>query len=85
MKLIGGDFDGTVYFGNGSIDFFRYCASKNSGLYRYYFKNIFNDALFAFGKKTFKKQKDSFYAFLPHVEDLRKRWSRISRGIKTKK
>lgn len=64
------DFDGTIYRGDSSIDFFVYCLKSNPllilGLPRFFLSCI----CYRMGKISKKKLKETYFAFLCHVNDV---------------
>lgn len=86
QKMIGCDFDKTIYNGNSSIDFFRFCAKNNSGLYRYYPKHIWCYILYLVGRKTWTETVRSFFTFMKKIDDpdkvIEEFWNEYDENIK---
>ncbi len=72
MKLIAYDFDGTIYDGDSSLDFYKFCFKKKR-IYRYWPKQFWYFCLYILGLKTKTEMKEVFFCFLKdfnHTEEL---------------
>lgn len=68
MKLIAYDFDGTVYKGDSSVDFYKYCFKKNKKIIKYWPKQIWYAFLYIVGIKTKTEMKQTFFSFLKDID-----------------
>lgn len=68
MKFIAYDFDGTIYDGDSSLDFYRFCFKKKKSISKYWFKQISFFCLYILGFKTKTQMKEVFFIFLKDFE-----------------
>lgn len=64
------DFDGTIYNGDSSIDFFLHSLRKKKRLIKYLPKTILYFILNKLGKIQTKKFKEVFFSFLKDINDI---------------
>lgn len=70
MKIIAYDFDGTIYDGDSSADFYKYCLKKKPSICKYWFKQIWYLGLYILGMKTKTEMKEVFFSFLKDMDQL---------------
>ena len=58
------DFDGTIYDGDSSIDFYLFCLKKNPKILRYLLEQIKAATLYKFNKISKTEMKEKFFVFL---------------------
>lgn len=63
------DFDGTIYRGDSSIDFYLYCVKKHPRLVRYLPRQLTGIFLYKMGRYTKEKMKSDFFSFLSGLKD----------------
>lgn len=63
------DFDGTIYSGDSSVDFYLYCLKKQPGLAVYWFRQVWGICLHAFGRISTGDMKERFFSFLAGLQD----------------
>ncbi len=62
------DFDGTIYNGDSSIDFWRFCVLDDPSVFRKCFPRLIKGALlYACGRITKESWKECFFSFLNHM------------------
>ena len=64
------DFDGTIYDGDSSVDFWLFCLSKEPALIRYFpcqFSGVF---LYKAGKISKEKFKSRYFSFFEGLSDI---------------
>lgn len=64
------DFDGTIYSGDSSIDFYLFCLRKNPKIIRVFGKQLKGVFKYKMGKISKNQYKSLFFSFLSHVEDV---------------
>ena len=64
------DFDKTIYAGDSTIDFYKFCIKRNPLLLRYLFFQSFGFALYLLGVYDKTKFKECFYSFLQGVVNI---------------
>lgn len=69
MNLIVYDFDGTIYDGDSSIDFYKFCFSKKKSICKYWFKQLLFLGLYLIGIKNKTEMKEVFFSFLKSFEN----------------
>ncbi len=86
MKIIAYDFDGTIYDGDSSIDFYKYCFKKKKSICKYWIKQLFFLGLYILGLKTKTEMKTVFFCFLKDFENreslLEEFWEKHIKKIK---
>lgn len=79
------DFDGTIYNGDSTIDFYFYCLYHHPLLIRYVPRQIWGIVLYKVGKIDKTKMKSQFFSFLRQVRNrdalIRKFWEKNIRKI----
>lgn len=72
MQMILYDFDGTIYDGDSSVDFFKYCVKHNKKIYKRFPKMIL--AFFRYKTKyiNITECKEELFSFLNDVENIDK-------------
>ena len=58
------DFDGTIYDGDSSIDFYLFCLKKYIKLLRYIPGQVLYSILYKFKIKTKEEFKQKYFSFL---------------------
>ena len=80
------DFDGTVYAGDSSVDFYFFCLRRQPSLLRYLPTQIGGFLGYAFGRYTKTQCKEKFFAFLGGLSDTAQStsafWRKYRRKIK---
>ncbi len=64
MKVIAYDFDGTIYDGDSSIDFYKFCLKKKKSICKYWPRQLWFFVLYILGIKTKTEMKEVFFCFL---------------------
>ncbi len=72
MKLIVYDFDGTIYDGDSSKDFYLFCFKKKKSICKYWIKQFFTFALYILKLKSKTELKEAFFIFLKDFKDIDK-------------
>ena len=62
------DFDGTIYNGDSTVDFFLYALKSKPALIRYLPKQFLGFALYGIKRIEKTKLKEYFFSFLPAIE-----------------
>ncbi len=62
------DFDGTIYSGDSTVDFFKYVLKSNPLLLRYLPKQLWGALLFAIGRIDKTVFKEYFFCFLTAID-----------------
>ena len=70
MKVNVYDFDGTIYYGDCSMDFVKYCYNKKIIGKRYVFKVFYNFLRYALGIIDKTEAKEVVFSFLGSIDDL---------------
>lgn len=80
------DFDGTIYDGDSSVDFYLFCLKKQPDIVRYFVKQIYGMVLYKFKIISKTRMKEYFFCFLKgtsNVEDVIEQfWNNYRRKIK---
>lgn len=80
------DFDKTIYNGDATVDFYFFCLKKHPEIIFYSFKQAFGVFMYAIGKYSTKKMKESFFGFLSCISNtenlVEKFWLKNSSKIK---
>lgn len=86
MKVIAYDFDGTIYNGDSSIDFYKFCLKKKKSICKYWLKQLLFFGLYILGIKTKTEMKEIFFCFLKNFENkeelLKEFWEKHEYKIK---
>lgn len=69
MKVNIYDFDGTVYDGDSTLDFYLYCLKKDKMIIKYLPMQGFYSLLYLTRIVNKKKWKESFYIFLRNIDN----------------
>lgn len=64
------DFDNTIYRGDSTLDFYKFCIRKNPLLLRYLVFQIYAFFLYILGIYNKTKLKESFFCFLKGIENI---------------
>jgi HAD superfamily phosphoserine phosphatase-like hydrolase len=64
------DFDGTIYDGDSTLDFFRYCLTKHPRTWLGIFNAIWGLFLYMLGMSDKTKYKERFFSFLRYIRDI---------------
>lgn len=64
------DFDGTIYDGDSTLDFYRYCLLRQPGLAVYGFRQALGILRWAAGRSSTAQMKEAFFSFLPGLAQL---------------
>lgn len=64
------DFDGTIYDGDSSIDFYLFCLKKNFRILLFFPLQFFFFLFFKLGIVSRKKFKEKFFKFLKYLDNL---------------
>lgn len=64
------DFDGTIYDGDSTIDFYLYCISKNPKVLKSMIKQIKGFLLYFFKRIDKTEMKQYFYSFLEQLDNV---------------
>lgn len=70
MKIIAYDFDGTIYDGDSSVDFYKFCFQKKRSICKYWWRQLWYFGLYILGIKTKTEMKEVFFCFLKDFEDI---------------
>ncbi len=72
MKIIAYDFDGTIYDGDSSFDFYKFCFKKKKSICKYWIKQLWFFGLYILGIKTKTEMKEVLFSFLKNFSDHEK-------------
>lgn len=72
MKIDVYDFDGTIYDGDSSIDFFLFCLKRNKKIIIKIIPIMWYILLYFLKKKDKTKSKEKIFSFLNYVDDINK-------------
>ena len=72
MKIDVYDFDGTIYDGDSSVDFFLFCLKRNKKIIIKIIPIIWSIISYFIRKKDKTKYKEKIFSFLEYVEDINK-------------
>lgn len=64
------DFDGTIYDGDSTLDFYRYELKRHPMLIRYLFFQVTGIISYKIGAISKEKMKEQFYVFLRGIHDI---------------
>lgn len=64
------DFDNTIYDGDSSLDFYKFCFKKNKKVIKYLPNQILYMLLYAVGKKSKEEFKEAYFSFLKEFNDI---------------
>ena len=64
------DFDGTIYDGDSSVDFFLFCLKKKVSIIKYVFPFLIYAVLYKLGIKTKTQMKEKFFKFLSSFKNI---------------
>ena len=64
------DFDGTIYAGDSSVDFWLFCLKRDSRLLKFLPKQIFAAFLFVFKRISKEEFKSRYFSFLSGISDV---------------
>ena len=70
MKINLYDFDGTIYNGDSSIDFYKFCFKKKKSICKYWIKIGWCLFLYVLGIKTKTETKQVFFCFLKNFDNI---------------
>lgn len=81
------DFDHTIYNGDASFDFIKYCLIHDAKLWVYLPSMIWTLSMYIIGLRTRKEVKQAAFGFLRSIEDVDKKvsafWRLYEKKIKT--
>lgn len=63
------DFDKTIYDGDSTVDFYKFCIKRDPRLLRYAFRQGFGLVMYLLGIYDKTKFKETFYTFLQGIAD----------------
>ena len=63
------DFDGTIYDGDSTLDFYFYCLKKRPGLLRFFGRQVLGWMKYRLGKQDKTAFKQDFYSFLQGIPE----------------
>lgn len=64
MKYLVYDFDHTIYAGDSTVDFYKFCVKKDRHMLKYLPKQLWYIGLYFLGIVNKKKMKEMFFSFL---------------------
>lgn len=64
------DFDKTIYDGDSTVDFWKYCLKKYPAVKKHLWHTSLNGIKFVFGIMDKTAFKEDFYSFLTEIEDI---------------
>lgn len=70
IKIIAYDFDGTIYDGDSSVDFYKFCFGKKKSICKYWIKQLWFFGLYILGLKTKTEMKEVFFSFLKEFDNI---------------
>ena len=80
------DFDGTIYDGDSTIDFWKHCLRQRPYMIFSLFPAATGLVLYLFGIISKRKFKERFYKFLKHIPDVEREisafWDKHEHKIK---
>ena len=62
------DFDKTIYDGDSTVDFYKYCLKRNPRLLKYLFRQAGGFLRYTFGRCNKTEFKERFYSFLNGID-----------------
>lgn len=72
ITVIAYDFDGTIYDGDSSLDFYKFCLKRKKSICKYWITQLWFFGLYILGIKTKTEMKEVFFSFLKDFDDLEK-------------
>lgn len=69
MRVYAYDFDGTIYDGDSSVDFYKFCFKKKKSICKYWFKQAWYLGLYILGIKSKTEMKEAFFCFLKDFDN----------------
>lgn len=86
MKLYLYDFDGTIYDGDSSVDFFKFCLKKDKRMYKMIFPIIFKYLKYKSKYLTLTELKEYIFSFLKYFDNreqlVKEFWQTHNKQIK---
>jgi len=86
MRIVAYDFDGTIYDGDSSVDFYKFCLKKKKSICKHWIKQAWYLGLYILGIKTKTEMKEVFFSFLNDFDNpelvLEEFWEEHFRKIK---
>lgn len=70
MKVYAYDFDETIYDGDSSVDFYKFCLKKKKSICKYWFKQLWALILYILGIKTKTEMKEVFFIYLKDFDNI---------------
>lgn len=70
MKIIVYDFDETVYDGDSSIDFYKYCLRRKPSILKYLPFQVYGCLMYLLGRWPKVKMKEKYFMFFKDIEDI---------------
>lgn len=64
------DFDGTIYNGDSTVDFYFFILKRHPAVALYLPKQIFSSVCFKAGKYSITEFKENFFSFLSEISDV---------------
>ena len=64
------DFDKTIYDGDSTVDFWKYCLKKHPATKKHLIHTAFNGIRFGLGIMEKTAFKEDFYSFLSEIDDI---------------
>lgn len=64
------DFDNTIYRGDSSIDFYKFCLKRNVALIRFLPKQVIFAGMYALKLVEKKRFKEVYFSFLKGIKDI---------------
>ena len=64
------DFDGTIYDGDSSIDFWLFCLSRKPSLIRYFPRQLSGAFLYKSGQNSKEEFKSRYFCFFEGISDI---------------
>ena len=85
-KIIVYDFDGTIYDGDSTIDFYKFCIKNDKKLLKYLPKQIYAYLMYACKLRSKEYFKEKFFLFLKNINDVNELveefWKENAKNIK---
>lgn len=69
MRVYAYDFDETIYDGDSSVDFYKFCFKKKKSICKYWFKQAWYLGLYILGIKSKTEMKEAFFCFLKDFDN----------------
>lgn len=70
MKVNAYDFDGTIYDGDSSIDFYKFCLKKKKSICKYWIKQLWFFGLYILGIKSKTEMKEVLFCYLKEFDQI---------------